>query len=173
MPYVVAVAACNREVFLEAYTPETRARQDIRELMTKIYAREDPGLPKWAARVTTTLKDGRKYSQEYLHVKGHPQNPFTEKELVEKFKKCVPFSVYKLSPETIESMIYSLLNLEKVEDVVEGIDSPFDAGLRRSEKIFSSGVLYSRAGDYLWYFWARVACTINRGLSTLTNLSGQ
>jgi hypothetical protein len=94
--------------------------------MTRISARKDAGLPPWSARVTTTLLDGSKYCGEYYpqDVKGSPQNPFTEAELITKFKKCVPYSAYPLSDAVVDSIIDSILNLEKAEDVVADILLP-------------------------------------------------
>ena len=117
-------AAYDKEVFLSSYTPQARARKAVRDLMIRISAKEDPSLPVWAARVNTTLNDGRKYSKEYICVKGHPQNPFTEQELIDKFKKCVPYSAYKLSDRVVDSLIKTLLSLEKVDDVVSALLLP-------------------------------------------------
>ncbi|MBI2853388.1 MAG: MmgE/PrpD family protein [Chloroflexi bacterium] len=122
--YVVAAAAYDKDVLLDSFTPEARARQNARELMARISVREDSGLRKFAARVNITLKDGRKYSKECAYLKGHPRNPFTEQELVDKFKKCVPFSAYKLTDKAVDSMINALLNLEKVDDVVSDLIVP-------------------------------------------------
>ena len=99
-------------------------RKDVRDLMTRISGKEDPNLPTRAARVSTTLKDGRKFSKEYSIVKGHPENPFTEEELVNKFKGCVPYSAYKLSDGVVDSLIKALLNLEEVDDVVHDLLLP-------------------------------------------------
>ena len=124
LPYTVATAAYDKEVFLDSYTPQARARQGVRELMARISAKEEPGLPPYAARINTTLKDGRKYSKEYICVKGHPKNPFTEQELIDKFKKCVPYSAYKLSDKVVDSIIKALLNLEEIDDVVSALLLP-------------------------------------------------
>lgn len=126
LPYLVATAAYDKDVFLTSFTPEAVARQGVRELMTRISAKEDTGLPPWATKLTTTLKDGRKYSKEYFSadVKGSPQNPFTEQELIAKFKRSIPYSAYKLSDTTVDSLIETILNLEKVDDVVSAIITP-------------------------------------------------
>jgi len=125
LPYIVATAAYDKDVFLSSYTPQARARKEVRELMTKISAREDPSLPVVpASRVHTTLKDGRRFSKEYLYVKGHPKNPFTEQELIDKFKKCVPYSAYKLNDAVVDSLIKACLNLEEIDDVVSALLLP-------------------------------------------------
>ncbi len=124
LPYVVATAACDGDVFVDSYTPEARSRQKVRDLMTKISIKEDPALPLWAARVNTTLKSGKKYSEVCIYPKGHPKFPLTEQELVTKFRRCVPYSAYKLSATTINSLVEALLNLEKVENIVDSLIIP-------------------------------------------------
>ena len=121
LPYTIATAAYDGRIFMESYTPQARTRRKVRNLMTRISAKEDPSLPEFGARVHTTLKDGRTFSNEYSYVKGHPQNPFTKQELVDKFKSCVPYSAYKLDDATQNSVIEAILNLEEVDDVVNDI----------------------------------------------------
>jgi 2-methylcitrate dehydratase PrpD len=124
LPYVVATGALGYEVLPSAYTPEAKARADVREFMKRVSAREDPGLPIYTARAHVTLKDARRFSKECLYIKGHPKNPFTVEELISKFRQCVPYSAYKLSETTVKSMLDSILSLEKVGDVVEALIVP-------------------------------------------------
>jgi len=121
LPYVVATAAHDKHIFLDSYTPEARQRRDVRELMLRISAREDPTLPPYAARVSVNLKDGERITKEYLYSKGHPKNPFTTQELIHKFKRCVPYCACKLTDETVDSVIEALIHLEEVENVVEAL----------------------------------------------------
>jgi 2-methylcitrate dehydratase PrpD len=124
LPYVLATAACTGDVFLESYTPEAMAREDVRMLMTRISATEASDLPAFTARITTTLINGAQYSNESLHVKGHPENPFTKQELIDKFKKCATYSAYKLSRPTTESLIDVLMNLEDVDNIIDDLIHP-------------------------------------------------
>ncbi len=124
LPYTVATAAYDRDVFLDSYTPRARARRNVRDLMSRISLREDPSLRGLASRVTTTLRDGRQYSKECIYAKGHPQNPLLEQELIDKFKRCACYSAYKLSDAVVDSVINSLLHLEKVDDVVSALLIP-------------------------------------------------
>jgi 2-methylcitrate dehydratase PrpD len=124
LPYVVATAALGYEILPSAYSPEARARQNVRQFMQKISAREDPGLPIYTARAHVTLNDGRKFSKECLYIKGHPKNPFTTEELVTKFRQCVPYSAYKLSESTVRSILDSILNLEEVADTTQSLILP-------------------------------------------------
>ena len=124
LPYAVATAAFDRDVFLNSFTPEARARQDVRELMKRISAREDSGLPPFAVRINTLLKNGSKYTGECKNAKGYPQKPFTENELKDKFKKCVGYSAFKLENDAVETIIDTALNLENIEDVTESLLCP-------------------------------------------------
>jgi 2-methylcitrate dehydratase PrpD len=124
MPYVVATAAYDKDFFLEAFTPKAMARQDVRELMTRISAREDTSLPPFAVRVNTKLKNGKVYSKEYYYTKGNYQNPFTEEDLINKFKKCVPYSAYKLDDAAVDSVIQAVLKLEEIDDVAGSLLDP-------------------------------------------------
>jgi len=77
LPYNVATAVFDKRVFLDSYTDQAKTRKSVRELMTRITAEEDKQLPPWAARVTVTLKDGRKVRKEVIYAKGHPKNPLS------------------------------------------------------------------------------------------------
>ena len=124
LPYSVASAAFDNKVFLESYTPEARARQDVRELMTRISATEDPAVSDWGARMTTTLRDGRVFTNEYVYVKGHPKNPFSEQDFIDKFRMCVPYSAYPLSEQVVDALIEHILHLELLDDIVPALLAP-------------------------------------------------
>jgi 2-methylcitrate dehydratase PrpD len=124
LPYVVATAALGYEVLPSAYTPEAKAREDVREFMKIISVREDSGLPIYTARAHVTLKNGRTHSKKCLYIKGHPKNPFTLEELVSKFRQCIPYSVFKLSEATVKAMLDNILNLEKIDNVVNSLIIP-------------------------------------------------
>jgi 2-methylcitrate dehydratase PrpD len=126
IPYMVATVLYDHDAMPDAYTPKARERKHIRALMAKISSKEDPSLPMWAARVTITLKNGQKYTKQFLaeELKGHPQNPFTEEEMAERFRKCVPYSAYKPINKVINTYIDSVFNLEKVDNVVKALILP-------------------------------------------------
>jgi len=124
LPYVVATAAYDRDIFLSSYSPEARTRQDIREFMNRIGIKEDRTLPPLGARVSITLKNGKIYSDEYLVIKGDPSKPFTDEDLIKKFRKCSVYSAYELGSGAVDSLIETLLNLEKVDDVVSQLLYP-------------------------------------------------
>jgi 2-methylcitrate dehydratase PrpD len=124
LPYSIATAAYDGKISLNSYTPQAMARQEIHDLMARISGIEDHNLRHYGSRIHTTLKDGTNYTTEHLYLKGHPKNPFTDQELKDKFRECCTYSAYKLSDIVIESLIDSILHLEKIDDVVEALLLP-------------------------------------------------
>ncbi len=64
-----------------------------------------------------TTKGRRKFEKREDFVKGHPQNPMSLGEVVEKFKKCSLYAATPLGKSNIDKIIEVLSNLEKVDDV--------------------------------------------------------
>jgi 2-methylcitrate dehydratase PrpD len=124
LPYVVATAAMGYDVLPSAYTVEAQARKDVWEFMKKISAQEDPKLPIYTARAHVTTKDGRQFTKECLYIKGHPKNPFTLEELKTKYRKCLPYSAFKISDAVADSVLDSILKLETVPDVEKALLVP-------------------------------------------------
>lgn len=123
-PYGLAVAAYTGDLFLDSYAPEMRMRQDVRGLMARVLITENAGLPKRVVNLTTTLNDGRKFSQEQVYPKGHQKNPLTDQGIVEKFRKCAAHSAFPLSRDVIDSVVESIHRLETVDDISKAIVSP-------------------------------------------------
>ena len=123
-PYGLAVAAYTGDLFLDSYAPEMRMRQDVRDLMARMSIMENTRLPKRVVNLTTTLSDGRKFSQEQVYPKGHQKNPLTDQGIVEKFRKCAAHSAFPLSRDVIDSVVESIHRLETVDDISKAIVSP-------------------------------------------------
>ncbi|WP_197061961.1 MmgE/PrpD family protein [Sinomonas humi] len=124
LPYVVASAAFDGHVFLDTYSPRARARHEVRELMSRISVEATPSMADWGARVHTTLRDGREFTSEHEYVKGHPKNPFDLQDFIDKFRLCVPYSVFSLNRDAEDALISSLLDIENIVDVVDALLLP-------------------------------------------------
>ena len=85
LPYTVVKAAHDKSISLDSYTPQAIKRRHVRDLITRMSAKKEPGLPVFAARIYMTFKVDREHSKEYINVKRHPNSPFTEQELIDKF----------------------------------------------------------------------------------------
>jgi 2-methylcitrate dehydratase PrpD len=71
---------------------------------------------KWPSRVDIEMANGKKYEGYSEYPKGDPENPFSEKELVDKFNKLCKDIITK---DEINKIIDLVLDLEKVDDVTE------------------------------------------------------
>ena len=95
--------------------------EDLKELMKKITVAGDPDLTaayprKWPARVTITLKDGRRLDGANEYPKGDPENPLSERELITKFKSLTEGA---LPPRGPMRLIDRVMDLESLGDVNE------------------------------------------------------
>lgn len=93
MEYGVAVAVTDGVVTLSSFAPENLRREDLRELMDRVQAREatGPPLPRWA-RVRITLHDGAVLEHEQRDLHGGPDDPLTVAELQHKIDQCFAFA---------------------------------------------------------------------------------
>jgi 2-methylcitrate dehydratase PrpD len=90
VPYCIAVAALDRQVGQAQFTPERVAAPDVADLLARTEIVSVPELTalypeKFPARVTVTLRDGRKLTATRLFPKGDPQEPLSASEIEAKF----------------------------------------------------------------------------------------
>ena len=90
VPYCCAVAALDRAVGQAQFTAERVLRADVQALLARTEVVADPDLTKlypakFPARVTVTLKDGKRLSVTRDFPKGDPQEPLTRAEIERKF----------------------------------------------------------------------------------------
>lgn len=90
VPYCIAVAALDRQVGQAQFTPERVAAPDVGDLLARTEIVSVPELTalypqKFPARVTVTLRSGRKLTATRLFPKGDPQEPLSASEIEAKF----------------------------------------------------------------------------------------
>jgi 2-methylcitrate dehydratase PrpD len=78
--------------------------------LTHLYPR------KWPSQVEIELANGKRYKGYCEYPKGDPENPFSEKELIDKFNKLCENIITK---DEINKIIDLVLALEEVDDVTE------------------------------------------------------
>jgi 2-methylcitrate dehydratase PrpD len=121
LPFCVATALRYGRVQPGDFTPARLEDKDLKELMKKIKVGGDPNLTgtyprKWPARVTITLKDGRRLDGANEYPKGDPENPLSEGELIAKFKNLTEGTLP--SPQA-DAIIDRVMGLESIGDVNE------------------------------------------------------
>jgi 2-methylcitrate dehydratase PrpD len=128
MPYVLAVGALDGDFGMAAFTDEAVARPEIRGLMERTAAVEDPACspddPRGMSRsagtrghvvVTVELVDGSVHERVVETPPGSPDRPLTLEQLAEKFNSCAERT--PLSNDQVERALSMLGNLASVYDV--------------------------------------------------------
>ena len=124
MPFVIATAIIKGAVFPDVLNEETLKDAEILELARKITVEATPekdeimkkeGFPPDDVDIYT--KDGKVYSGCEPYVKGHPQNPMTFAESVEKFQRCVKLSAKPLPEKSLDEFLKQAEKLEELDDV--------------------------------------------------------
>ena len=94
--YTFARALTDARVDLRSFQKPAISDPAIVALAAKVRAVDDPAIDPTAiepARVTVTLNDGRVVEVKSDTVKGSPQEPMSEDELLAKFRDCLDFGV--------------------------------------------------------------------------------
>ncbi|MGE5246881.1 MAG: MmgE/PrpD family protein, partial [Verrucomicrobiota bacterium] len=90
LPYIVAVAALDRELGPAQYSPERILRRDVQSLLRRVEVVPDPGLSarfpdEHACRLTVALRDGRILTREMSDYEGFHTRPMSWERAVEKY----------------------------------------------------------------------------------------
>ena len=117
MPYVIAVALIDGDVYLDSFTPKRIQDPAVRRLMEKITAGPDPKLAyQGAARLTVRNKTGGELVKETL---VHLSTPMTRPEIVAKFNRVCAFM--SVADEQRDRSRAEWSNLLAVRDIAEPI----------------------------------------------------
>ncbi len=121
IPFCVATALNYGHVDLDDFSDERLKNPELLRLMGSISLKTDPELTrlypqKWPSRVEIKLENGERYNGYCEYPKGDPENPFSEMELIQKFKKLCGNIIEKDEINRITDLV---LALEKVDDVNE------------------------------------------------------
>jgi 2-methylcitrate dehydratase PrpD len=120
--YGLAVMAYDGVAFVAQYTQERLAEPRLLDFIQRIEARVDPQIEamgaafRHAARVTLTLRDGKRLSHEILHRRGSPENPMSAADVEYKFRHVVASC---LRPQDIDRVVDLVARLEQLDDVSE------------------------------------------------------
>ncbi len=116
IPYSVAVALCLGKAGYLEYENECIKNKEILELTRKVSVIDDKKMTaafphKTSALVEVTLANGKVLSQSIDYPKGEPENPMSEKEIVEKFISLALYSGKSLTyAERIIELVFDVEN---------------------------------------------------------------
>jgi 2-methylcitrate dehydratase PrpD len=117
MEYWMARAILDRRLGLPQFTEEKIRDPRSRELVKRVMLVPDPEMEYTSSKVRVIVKtrNGRSFDTVYFPPKGTPENPMTEKELIEKYRECAEWS--GLTKNNTEESMKLIMGLEKLEDV--------------------------------------------------------
>jgi len=118
--YTFARALSDARVDLRSFQKPAISDAAIVALAAKVRAVDDPAIDPTAiepARVTVTLNDGRVVEVKSDTVKGSPQEPMSDDELLAKFRDCLDFGVGAQRADA-----------DRLADAIMHIDSSTDVG---------------------------------------------
>jgi 2-methylcitrate dehydratase PrpD len=119
VPYCVAIAAMDRAVGQAQFAPDRVRDPAVQDLLARTETVADAELTKlypdkFPARVTVTLKDGRKLTETRYFPKGDPQEPLTPAEIEAKFSSNV---AARMSGSDAAELARLVRDLAKLDDL--------------------------------------------------------
>ena len=116
--YVVAMCILDGKLELTTFTDEKVNQPRVQEAFKKVYVICDESIPEPGpyCPVTVELKNGMRLSYTAKIAKGHPENPMTENEVLEKFRGNAKLVISETGAEELVGLVRKL---ERVDDVTQ------------------------------------------------------
>ena len=119
IPFLVALALQDGAVTPASFTPEKIADPSIRSLMTKMTLTEGPGFTEnysrqYNCRIAIDTQSGDTLAAATAYPKGHRQNPLTDAEVSDKFRRLATPAI---TPQQCQQALDLLWNLENLPDL--------------------------------------------------------
>jgi 2-methylcitrate dehydratase PrpD len=124
LPFTIAVAAVKGGVFDALLSEDVLSDPDILAMFARVSVeatadkdelQKAEGYPPDDVDIHTV--DGRVFRGCERHVKGHPRNPMSFDEVVEKLRKCAALSARPVARERLDAFVAAVRTLEAVADV--------------------------------------------------------
>ena len=125
IPFVAATALLEGTVDVRHFKGDWLRNPRVHEIAANVEPIEDnnPNTNAVAPqRLEVYLKDGRKLEVDMPQIFGHPENPLSDEQNIEKFKRSWSAAAKPLSESSADQMIEAVSNLEGVDDVRSLID---------------------------------------------------
>lgn len=116
IPFTVSVALEKGKPFIDDFDESFVCQEKWRYWTDKISVLADNSLEDRDIKPATIklyLKNGKILSHRVRIPKGHPENPLTWEESIEKFKNCSSFGINKIPNGKLEQMISIVFDLDK------------------------------------------------------------
>ncbi len=114
--YVVALCILDGELEIETFTDAKANDPQVQQALSKVHVIVDKTIPEPGpyCPVTVELTDGTRFAYTARIAKGHPENPMTENEVLDKFRSNAKSVI---SEKQSKELIATILKLETVDNV--------------------------------------------------------
>ena len=120
--YQVANAILRQRATVAEYTDEAVRDPEVLALCKKVKLQLTPEFAQEGTFRKTKLEIRTKrgsFSKENEFQKGHPRNPMTWEEHIEKMKNCTAMVARPIPERNLDKLVEMIANLEQVEDVTQ------------------------------------------------------
>ena len=119
--YVVAMCILDGKLELATFTDERVNQPQVQEAFSKVQVTCDDSIPEPGpyCPVSVELKNGMKLSYTAKVAKGHPDNPMSESEVLDKFRGNAKLAIAEQQTEAVISAVKQLESVDKVKSIVE------------------------------------------------------
>ena len=119
LPYIVAAALLDGNVWLDTFKPERYLASDVRQVLKVMSVSVNPEHDKLYPTgikntVTVELKDGRMASESSIYPPGHFKNPLDRRGVEAKFRRLVGS---RIQAQRLDEALGSLWEIEKVSNL--------------------------------------------------------
>ena len=114
--YVVALCILDGKLEIETFTDAKANDPQVQQALSKVHVIVDKTIPEPGpyCPVTVELTDGTRFAYTARIAKGHPENPMTENEVLDKFRSNAKSVI---SEKQSKELIATILKLETVDNV--------------------------------------------------------
>ncbi len=114
--YVVALAFLDGKLEIDTFTDAKANEPEVQNALSKVKVIVDDTIPEPGpyCPVSVELKDGRRFTYTARIAKGHPQNPMTEEEVLNKFRSNAKSVI---SEEQSAELVQDVQHLEMIGNV--------------------------------------------------------
>ena len=119
--YVVAMGILDGKLELSTFTDETVNQHRVQEALRKVHVICDKSIPEPGpyCPVAVELKNGTRHSFTAKIAKGHPQNPMTESEVIEKFRANAKMVISERKTEELIGLVGKLETVSNVRRLID------------------------------------------------------
>jgi 2-methylcitrate dehydratase PrpD len=121
LPYTVALALVKEKVSLDDFTREAIKDESVLKMANKVQVELIPGEGRAVLPAPGIIEiravDGRLFKKEVHFVKGHPRQPNSLEDCLDKLKACIEYSRSRKIMNQYPQIREHLLNLEHLSDI--------------------------------------------------------